>query len=264
MIEGHRKTMLRVWVGLALAVFSFGTTATAGPVSFPLKGTPHNIGFSGSGGSLSYTFGGSLDIIGNLSQVIRLPQDNIFGITSGDVAIKTGACNAGCFKANGNDILQLEFGSGTITITGEIPSMGINTPTTLLSGTLTNIGATIDGNNTKPGTGAGGPDKGGLTATIVLNMINATLLKDFGFAADDTFGIGNKKKNAGTGVTFLLSLGIADFGNFFSGGTLSGSVYDSKITLDPDAAPEPTSLLLFGSSFLVGAWMLRRKLANKP
>jgi len=152
-----------MWAVALLAGCLFGTAANAGPVTFPLKGTPHNIGFSGSAGTLSYTLGGSLDINGDLSRMIRLPQDNILGITSGDVSIKTGACDAGCLKANGDGILQLGFGSGTITITGEIPSMGINTPTTLLSGTLTNIGATLDGNNTKPGTGAGGPDKGGLT-----------------------------------------------------------------------------------------------------
>jgi hypothetical protein len=241
----------------------FGSAVEAGPLKFPMSGKPHNIGFAGNGGSFSYTDGGSLDINGDLTQVIRLPQGNIFGIASGEVSIKTGACDAGCSKANGNDILQLGFGNGTITITGEIPSMGINTPTTLLTGTLTNIGATLDGNNTKPGTGAGGPDKGGLTATIMLNMINATLLKDLGFAANDTFGVGDKKKNAGTGITFLLSLGISDFTNFLSGGTKTGSVFNSRITLDPDAAPEPSPYLLFGSSLLVGAWILRRKLAAK-
>jgi hypothetical protein len=263
MTEKQGSGMLRLWAAALLALCLFATAASAGPVSFPLNGTPHKIGFSGSGGSLSYTFGGSLDINGNLSQVIRLPQDNIFGITSGDVSIMTGTCDAGCSKANGNDILQLGFSGGTIKITGEIPSMGINTPTTLLSGTLTNIGATLDGNNTKPGTGAGGPDKGGLTATVLVSMINATLLQDFGFAADDTFGVGNKQKDAGTGIQFLLSLGLTDFGNFFSGGTINGSVTRSLITVDPEPAPEPSTLLLFGSSFLAGAWMLRRKFATR-
>jgi len=254
------RLLLEVVALLTLCLFA--SAANAGPVTFPLKGTPHNIAFSGSGGTLSYTFGGGLDIDGNLSQVIRRPQDNIFGITSGELSIKTGACDAGCFRANGNDILQLGFGSGTIVITGEIPSMGINTPTTLLSGTLTDIGVTLDGNKTKPGTGAGGPDNGGLTATITLKMINATLLKDFGFAADDTFGVGDKNKDAGTGITFLLSLGLSDFGSFLSGGTVSGAVPSSRVTLDPDPAPEPAPFVLFGSCFLVGAWMLRRKMAT--
>jgi hypothetical protein len=245
------------------AVCVFASAVEAGPLTFPMSGKPRNIGFAGSGGTFSYTNGSSLDINGNLSQVVRLPQGNIFGIASGEVSIKTGACDAGCSKANGNDILQLGFGNGTITITGEIPSMGINTPTTLLTGTLTNIGATLDGNTTKPDTGAGGPDKGGLTATIMLNMINATLLKDLGFAADDTFGTGDKTKNAGTGITFLLSLGIGDFSNFLSGGTVTGSVFNSRITLDPDPAPEPAPFLLFGSSCLVGAWILRRKFAAR-
>jgi hypothetical protein len=263
MLEGHAEKRLGTWAVGILAACIFGTAVNAGPVKYPMSGKPHNIGFSGSGGSFSYTKGGSLDINGNLSQVVRLPQDNILGMTSGEVSIATGACVAGCSKANGNDILQLGFGNGTITITGEIPSMGINTPTTLLTGTLTNIGATLDGNNTKPGTGAGGPDKGGLTATIMLNMINATLLRDLGFAADDTFGVGDKKKNAGTGITFLLSLGISDFSNFLSGGTVTGSVFNSRITLDPDPAPEPAPFLLFGSSCLVGAWILRRKFAAR-
>jgi hypothetical protein len=94
-------------------------------------------------------------------------------------------------------------------------------------------------------------------------MINTTLLQDFGFAADDTFGSGNKDKDAGTGITFLLALGFSDFGNFFSGGTIDGNVLSSRITVDPEPAPEPTTLLLFGSSFLVGAWMLRRKFATR-
>jgi hypothetical protein len=241
------------------------TECKAGPVTSPMSGNPRNIGFSGSGGSFSYTKGGSLDIDGSLSQLIRMPQGNIFGITDGEVSIKTGACDFGCSKANGNDVLQLGFGNGTITITGEIPSMGINTPTTLITGTLTNIGATIDGNDTKRGTNAGGADRGGLTATIVLTMVNATLLRDLGFAPNDTIGIGDKTKNAGTGITFLLALGMNDFRNFLSSGSMNGTVSNSRITLDPDAAqaPEPAPYLLFGSSLLAGAWILRRKFATK-
>jgi hypothetical protein len=264
MIEKREKRVLGICAMTLLALCLFATTASAGPVTFPLGGTAHKIGFAGSGGSLSYTFGSSLDINGTLSQVIRLPQDNVFGITGANVSIMTGTCDAGCSKANGNDMLQLGFNSGTITITGGIPSMGIANGTTLLSGTLTDIGATLDGNATKKGTGAGGPDKGGLTATVLVSMINATLLQDFGFAADDTFGVGDKNKDAGTGLTFLLSLGLADFNNFFSGGTINGSVLSSRITVDPEPAPEPTTLLLFGSSFLMGAWMLRRKFAVRP
>lgn len=263
MIERQGKRVLGMCAAALLALCSFATAAVAGPVTFPLGGSPTKIGFSGSGGSLSYTFGSSLDINGNLSQVIRMPESNVFGITGADVSIMTGACDAGCSKANGNDMLQLGFSSGTITITGGIPSMGIPNGTVLLSGTLTDIGATLDGNATKVGTGAGGPDKGGLTASVLVTMINATLLQDFGFAADDTFGSGNKGKDAGTGITFLLSLGLTDFSNFLSGGTIDGQVLTSRITVDPEPAPEPTTLLLFGSSFLMGAWMMRRKFASR-
>jgi hypothetical protein len=56
---------------------------------------------------------------------------------------------------------------------------------------------------------------------------------------------------------------LDDFGNLLSHGTVNGTVSASRVTLDPDPAPEPTSLLLFGSGFLVGVWIPRQKLAIK-
>jgi hypothetical protein len=258
MIDRPWSKVSGLFVGALVALCLCTMTATAGPLP------PHKIGFAGSGGSLSYSVGGPLDITGNLGTVIRMPQGNVFGLGLGsDVSIVTGACNSGCSHVNGNDMLQLGFGNGTITITGSVPSMGIGPNTVLLKGTLTNVGATLDGNETKPHTGAGGPDKGGLTASVLVTMINATLLQDFGFAGDNTFGAGDKSKDLGTGITFLLSLGLSDFSDFFAGGAVNGSVLSTRITVDPEPAPEPTPLLLFGSSFLVAAWMLRRKFATR-
>jgi hypothetical protein len=230
--------------------------------------------FSGSGGTVSYTEGVGNPFLanGNISQVVKLPDGQKFTITDGAISITTGGCDVGkrCYTKNGVDQLVLGFAnsaSNGVTITGSV--FGLPANTDLISGELINTSGVIRGpdastKNCSPSReaqGQCGPNTGGLSSEIIATYVNPTLLKDLGFVTD--VGSNNPEKSIEQ-MNFVL-LASAIFGNRDNIGGL-GNVNDSSIQLTDISitlTPEPTTLLLLGTSFLVGAGLLRRKLATR-
>jgi hypothetical protein len=236
-------------------------------------GSTQKLDFAGSGGTVSYTEGVGNPFLaeGGISEVIKLPDGQKFTITDGAVSITTGGCDVGksCYTRNGVDQLVLGFAnsaSNGITITGSV--FGLPANTDLISGELINTGAVIRGpdasmkncSSSKEKLGQCGPDTGGLNAEVVATYVNPTLLRDLGFVVDN----GSNPAKSIEQMNFTL-LASAIFGNQDNIGGI-GNVHDSSIQLTDISitlSPEPTTLLLLGTSFLVGAGLLRRKLATR-
>jgi hypothetical protein len=247
----------------ALLFAIFSTAAVAGPLHRQTK-----VDFLGSTGTVTYdeTIGGTLNAQSNISQVIALPANNPFNISGGQMNIQTGGCDVGarCYTTNGVHELVLGFADSSvtgITITGSV--FGLKPGTLLMSGELIDTGAVIRGSNVSMknctaaahSKGMCGPDTGGLNAEIVASYINLTLLKDLGLLPGNTSNAGKSIEQ----LNFILSAsGPIAFG---PNGTMSGSIDVTDISMTP--TPEAGTLLLFGSSFVVAAWFLRRKLSAR-
>jgi hypothetical protein len=250
----------------AVAVAALAILATAAAAG-PIHPSPKKIGFEkvdflGSGGSVSYT-GGVFGANGSISQVIALPSFNSLNVTDGSLNIQTGACDVkNCTKPNGSGQLVVGFansGPTGISIMGLLPGMLF--PQLLMSGELEHTVAVFRGDNASMkgcsasahAKGLCGPDTGGLSAQIDASFINQTMLKDLGLLPANQSVPKQSIEQLNFDITFLGSH------NNLSGTIGSINLIDVMVT-----TPEPGTLLLFGSSFIIAAWILRKKLATRP
>lgn len=258
-----KNSLLARFVIAIAALTILSTTANAGPFHPPKKADFEKVDFQGgscSTCSVSYT-GGVFSAQGNITQVVALPSDRSLGVTDGSMSILTGACDVtNCSKPNGSDQLTVGFsnsGLQGITIMGMLP--GMSSPELLMSGELEHTVMVLRGPNApncapaSHAKGLCGPDTGGLSAEISATYINQAMLKELGLLPADQSVL----KQSIEQLNFDLNLfGALDNAN----GTIAGPIVLTDIII---TTPEPSTLLLFGSSFLIGAWILRKKLATR-
>jgi len=161
---------------------------------------------------------------------------NSYGICGGDCSVLGGYLTLTSGGENGGSagggIFNYTFGAGgTIKVTGEIPFLGINSPTTLFSATFTN------------GTFSGAGTVGSFLGTINLaSIVLAPQLGLYHYTGASTDG---------------LSFGLT--GTCGTGGICKGSIVQSDTSFE--TMPEPATLSVMGVGlFAVGAG-LRRKMA---
>lgn len=254
------KKILLCKVAVAIAALAISASAAnAGPFPAPKKADFEKVDFQGGGGSVSYS-GGIFSAFGNITQVIALPSDRSLNVSGGTIDILTGACGSkNCSVPTGSSWKSFEVGfakSGPdgITIMGELP--GMHTPQLLMTGYLEKTVMVLRGPDApgcspaKHAQGICGPDTGGLNAEISTTYINQTMLQDLGLLPANQ----SVPKQSIEQLNFDLN-----FGSPNSNGTM-GSINLTDIII---TTPEPNTLLLFGSSFIIAAWFLRRKLVTR-
>lgn len=234
-----------------IASAALGTIASAG--SIPVG---KQLDFSGgTGGIFSYTPG-----LGNTASVKNAPIGKVTGfpsflnlsITDGTLDFTTGPCIATCgSKTNKAGVTTSvpQFGqspSGGLTLYGGIASLGIADNTALIDGIFVPSGkhpAAGFSLTTKPGANSG------MDGYLQVLSINPALLTYFNINSAFTGGNGHLTE-------LLLNLS-------FVTNSWNGTIEHSDLNVTP-ALPEPTSLLLFGSSILFAAYLLRKKLIVRP
>jgi hypothetical protein len=211
----------------------------------------------GSGGTFSYTpsLGNTASITNApIGKVIGYPSFSSLGITDGTLDITTGACIRGCVattRSTGITTSVSQFApGGSLELFGEIPSLGINTETELIGGNFVMYTdpsgikhpATGMSLTTNPGTNSG------LNAYLNVSTIDPALLLYYNM---------NPMFTGGSGELSDLLLELT-----FTSSSWNGSIKTSDLLVDP-ALPEPPGLLLFGSSMLFAAYLLRKKLTAR-
>lgn len=204
-----------------------------------------------AGGTASYTAG-----VGNSFSLQDAPITSVEGnshsslnIIDGLMSFQTGPCESPCttryYKAGGYYGTYATFGKGgSLTIYGEIPSLGITTETLLIDAMFDNVS---DPSKTAIFTFFSNSSlHSGMNAHLVVEKINPLLLQYFRIPST----------NGGTGYMsqFLLDM-------TFASPAWSGSSGNSDTLIDPTVA-EPRTLLLFGTSVLIAAYMLRRRVGS--
>jgi hypothetical protein len=236
------KTLLGIG---AIAVMGFVVLASAASADSIGK----QIDFAGGqGGSINFTLG-----MGNVFSVTgaplaiieQLPSNKFFGIVGGALNFTTGPCETGCTtvnKGSGTSTLFFDDG-GSFTITGEVPSLGINSVTTLVQGTfdsfLNEKHETSVSMNAKTG-------RGGINGYLFVTSIDPALAQAL-------------KLLGGQGRGFLSDMFFnLTFNN--TNNSWGGNVNSTDLIVTP--LPEPSSLLLLGSGLLGVAGFLERKRAS--
>jgi hypothetical protein len=254
------KTLATRWGVVLVALALFATAAAAGPIQ--------KFDFAGSGGTIAYTqsLNSPFQAMAGITTVQALPGGSgIISISGGSMDLVTGGCtNAGngCFTPNGNDQLVLHFadsGPNGVVVFGGISKYGIASGSELFAGQLLKTGVTLNGPSAPVQ-----PDTGNLAAQINATFINPKLLAGLGLSPANN----SNPLQSITQLNFLLTfLPAGVFG--VQGQTIGGLglAFDSSITITdlaittvPTTVPEPASLMLFGSSVLLAAGFLRRKL----
>jgi hypothetical protein len=202
------------------------------------------IDFLNSGGGA----GGTLTISGsNVSgSGIFVDTVTIVGANANNGTFDVNGAGA-CLDASGGCGL-LSFnnsGSGTITLVGSIPALGILSPITLLSGDLSG-GVTVQQNDGVNGsvTASGNDTK----AAALLQALNLDLGTQFGLFG---FTLGANTSGGGSPYTAFS----VDIANTSQGGGGGGQ----PVT----PVPEPGSLLLFGTGLIALSSQLRRRFGNR-
>lgn len=256
-----KKTLAGSWAVALVALGLFATTAAAGPIQ--------KFDFAGTGGTIAYTqsMGNPFEATGTINTVQRLPGGSgLVPISGGMFDLTTGGCtNAGngCFTPNGHDQLVLTFansGPKGIVVDGAIPAFGITSPTTeLFAGQLLKTGLVLNGPSAP-----GGADTGSLAAQISATFINPALLAGLGLSPTNSSNPLESIEQLN--FSFTVAPGVFGVQGLTIGGL--GLLSDSSIMLTdlsitavpPSSVPEPASFILFGSSVLLAAGALRRKL----
>ena len=259
-----KRFMLGSFAVAIAALTILANTANAGPLHPPKKADFEKVDFQGGSCAtctVSYS-GGVFSAQGNITQVVALPSSKSLNVTGGTLNIQTGACDVrNCSKPNGSDQLTVGFansGLQGISIMGMLP--GMSSPELLMTGVLEDTVAVLRGPgapNCAPAShakGLCGPDTGGLHAEISTTYINQAMLQELGLLpANQSVPMQSIEQ-----LNFDLSiLGALND----STGTIDGPIVLTDIII---TTPEPNTLLLFGSSFIIAAWILRKKLAARP
>ncbi len=174
-------------------------------------------------------------------------------VTDGALNIFTGGCMMGCKGPVGGSETAFFSGQGSsLSITGEIPGLGINTDTSLLKGYFVNlsnpngpaVSATLNsaGSKNKKVQGTGGID-----GYLMITYIDPTIIQMLGL--NGTIGAGYV-----TEMYFNLDFLMNQAGLSAWNGSLTGS----DVVVVP--TPETASLILLGTAFLAAAWFGRRRL----
>jgi hypothetical protein len=252
-------------IAVAIAALTIlANTANAGPFHPPKKADFEKVDFQGGSCAtctVSYS-GGVFSAQGNITQVVALPSSKSLNVSDGSMSIVTGSCDVkNCSQPNGKDQLVVGFTNSSstgITIMGLLP--GMLSPQVLMTGELEDTVMVLRG----PGApscapashakGLCGPDTGGLSAEISTTYINQKMLQDLGLLPANQ----SVPKQSIEQLNFDLNiLGALND----STGTIDGPIVLTDIII---TTPEPNTLLLFGSSFIIAAWILRKKLAARP
>jgi hypothetical protein len=237
-----RTNMLKKLLGIgAIALMAFAVLALRASADSEI-GT--RIDFSGGqGGSVNFTMGlgNSLSVMGApLATIEQLPSNEFFGIVGGALNFTTGPCESGCTLFNkGSSTLFFDDG-GTFSITGEIPSLGINSIVTLVQGNFNSFLNEKQETNLSMNTNTG---HGGINGHLMVTSIDPALVHALNL-------LGGQGKGFLTEMFFNLS-----FNN--NNSSWNGSVNSTDLIITP--MPEPSSFLLLGSGLLGAAGFLRRK-----
>jgi len=246
-------------IGIALVAIP----ANAG--SIKPKGSA--IDFSSSGpGNLQHT-GGSIQFtegFGNVLTITNAPiyelhapagshgpsKNGLYAVTSGELNVTTGPCISFCNGINGNGYQGANFsGTGSsLTLTGEIASLGIGSPELLIAGFFSNLGSNAPATHVglNKSTNAKYPGTGGMNSYLDITYINPRIV-DLLHLKD------------GSGESQLTELYFnLDF--LMSSQSWSGTVAASDLNVVPTA--EPANFILLGSALLAAAWILRRTRAS--
>jgi hypothetical protein len=239
--------MVKKLMGIgAIAVMAFAVLA---PLASADSELGKRIDFRGGmGGTVSFTMGmgNSFSVLGApLTAIEQFPSNEFFSIVSGALNLTTGPCELGCTtfnKGSGTSTLFFDDG-GSFTITGEVPSLGINSVTTLVQGTfdsfLNEKHETSVSMNAKTG-------RGGINGYLFVTSIDPALAQAL-------------KLLGGQGRGFLSDMFFnLTFNN--TNNSWGGNVNSTDLIVTP--LPEPSSLLLLGSGLLGVAGFLERKRAS--
>ncbi len=211
-----------------------------------------NLDFWGvPGGTVSYTAG-----VGNTFSLQNEPISKVEGnshsylnIVDGLMSFQTGACESPCttryYPNQGFYGTYATFGKGgNLTIYGEIPSIGIDTETLLVDAYFDNP---TDPSQTAVFTFFSTNSlHSGMNAHIIETEINPILLQ--------YFHIPDAPNGGGYMSQLLLDM-------TFTPPIWTGTAGQSDTLIDPSLA-EPRTLLLFGTSVLIAAYMLRRRVGS--
>jgi len=223
-----------------LACVAFTAPAWAGSLQF------HGNAFANPQGSLSFTpgIGDALTIGAGNGNSGALITDFFStgggaicggdcGIVGGYLTLTTGGETSG-FASGG--VFAYSFGSGgTIKVFGEIPVLGINTPTLLFSATFLS------------GSFSGSGSVGSVTAAIDLASI----------ALNPALGVYKYSGATDDDISFNLS------GTCGTGGKCLGAIVQADVSYQ--TIPEPATLSVLGIGlFAFGAGLRRKMLAGKP
>ena len=232
----------------AVALIAFAVLAPlASADSLIVQG--RQIDFSGgAGGAVSFALGNgnSLFVTGApISSLVQFPSFMNFPVVGGLLNLTTGGCETGCTKVSKAGTSTLFFvDGGSLSIVGEIPSIGINSPTTLITAFFDSKGIENHEANASLNSKTG---HGGIDGYLNITMIDPTIVQAL-----------NLLGGSGNGYISEMFLRLSFNANNQS---WNGSINSTDLIIKP--SPEPSSLFLLGSSLLGAAGFLRRKLASR-
>ena len=170
------------------------------------------------------------------------------GVVDGNLSIYTGGCMTGCKGPNhGSESASFSGINSSLTITGEIPGLGITSDTTLLKGTFVNLTnpngpaafATMNSSGSKKN-----PTEGGINGYLLITFIDPAIIQLLGLNG-----------NIGDGYVSEMYFNL----DFLTGNnSWSGRLTGSDVIVVP--TPEATSLVLLGTALLAAGWFARRRL----
>jgi PEP-CTERM motif len=234
----------------AIALLTFVILAPQASADDLLIAQGRQIDFmGGAGGTVSFKLGlgNSLNVTGApINNLVQFPSFLNFPVVGGLLNLSTGPCESGCTKFNkgsGTSTLFFDDG-GSLSIVGEIPSIGINTMTTLITGFFDSNGIENHEANASLNSKT---HHGGIDGYLDISFIDPTIVQALNLLGGNGHGYISE---------MLINLSFNSDQNSWN-----GSINSTDLDIKP--TPEPGSLFLLGSSLLGAAGILRRKFASK-